>query len=209
MAEPPAEPDPAAAEIIGLYQRHAAAWDAARGQTRFAERSWIERFAALVPPGGTVLDVGCGSGEPIARRLVDLGFSVTGVDASPALIELCRARMPEQTWVVGDMRALALGRQFDGVIAWHSFFHLTWDDQRRMFDVFAAHAHPAAALMFTSGPAQGEAVGRFEREPLYHASLGPDEYRDLLAGIGFSVVDHVAEDPDSNGDTVWLAKRAT
>ncbi len=174
------------------------AWDAARSQTCFAERSWIERFAALIPPGGTVLDVGCGSGEPIARRLVDLGFSVTGVDASPALIELCRARMPEQTWVVGDMRALALGRQFDGVIAWHSFFHLTWDDQRRMFDVFAAHAHPAAALMFTSGPAEGEAVGRPERRaaPITPAS-GPDEYRGLLAGIGFSVVDHVAEDPGS------------
>jgi SAM-dependent methyltransferase len=207
MAEPTAEPDPAAAEILGLYQRHAGAWDKARGQTSFAERTWIERFAALIPPGGSVLDLGCGSGEPIARRLVELDLSVTGVDGSPPLIALCRARMPEQTWIVDDMRELALGRRFDGLIAWHSFFHLAWDDQRRMFDIFDAHANPCAALMFTSGPAQGEVVGRFEREPLYHASLAPDEYRDLLAGIGFRVVDHVAEDPNSNGDTVWLAQR--
>ena len=143
-----------------------------------------------------------------SAQVVSGRLSVEGVDASAALIDLCRARMPEQTWIVGDMREVALGRRFDGLIAWHSFFHLPWDDQRRMFDVFATHATPTAALMFTSGPAHGEAVGRFEGEALYHASLAPDEYRALLADAGFEVVDHVAEDPTSNGDTVWLARRS-
>ncbi|HLI65870.1 MAG TPA: class I SAM-dependent methyltransferase [Caulobacteraceae bacterium] len=206
MADPP--PDPSSAEIVGLYERHADAWDAARGRTRFAERGWIDRFAALLPAGGAVLDLGCGSGEPIGRHLANAGFAVTGVDGSAPLIELCRARMPAQTWLVGDMREVALGRRFDGLIAWHSFFHLTHDDQRRMFDVFAAHAAPTAALMFTSGPAHGEALGRFEGETLYHASLAQEEYRALLAARGFEVVAFVAEDPQSNGDTVWLARRA-
>jgi len=205
-SKPPAA-DPSADEIIGLYQRHAAAWDRARGQTTFAERRWIERFTAIVGSGGAVLDLGCGSGEPIARRLVDAGLSVTGIDASAPLIELCRARMPEQSWIVGDMRTVSLGRRFDGVIAWHSFFHLPHDDQRRMFDVFAAHCRADGALMFTSGPARGEAIGRFEGEKLYHASLDPDEYRTRLANAGFQVIDHVAEDPACNGDTIWLARR--
>jgi hypothetical protein len=77
-----------------------------------------------------------------------------------------------------------------------------------MFDVFAAHAGPTAALMFTSGPAHGEALGRFEGETLYHASLAQEEYRALLAARGFEVVAFVAEDPQSNGDTVWLARRS-
>ncbi len=205
--QPPATPDPSAQEITGLYERHADAWDRARGRTTFAERTWIERFTSLIPPGGAVLDLGCGSGEPIGRQLVAHGLAVTGVDASATLIDVCRARMPEQTWIVGDMRQVALDRRFDGVIAWHSFFHLPWDDQRRMFDVFVAHSAPRAALMFTSGPAHGEAIGRFQGERLYHASLGPDEYRRLLTNAGFEVVDHVAEDPTSNGDTIWLARR--
>jgi SAM-dependent methyltransferase len=209
MARKPASstPDSAAAEIVGLYERHASAWDAVRRRSRFAERKWIDRFADLLPAGGAVLDLGCGSGEPIGRHLAGSGFAVTGVDGSPPLIELCRTRMPAQTWLVGDMRDVALDRRFDGLIAWHSFFHLTREDQRRMFDVFAAHAATAAALMFTSGPQDGEALGRFEGESLYHASLAPEEYRALLAARGFEVVDFVAEDPESNGDTVWLAKR--
>ncbi len=73
-------------------------------------------------------------------------------------------------------------------MAWDSFFHLGFDDQRRMFAVFRAHAAPGAPLLFTSGPRHGEAIGRFRGEPLYHASLAPDEYRALLAANGFAVV---------------------
>ena len=56
----------AEASIIGLYERHAASFDRERGRT-LQERGWLDRFLALVPPGGCVLDVGCGMGEPIAR----------------------------------------------------------------------------------------------------------------------------------------------
>ena len=76
-----------------------------------------------------------------------------------------------------------------------------------MFAVFREHAAPSAALMFTSGRAHGEAIGEFEGEPLYHASLDPDEYRALFDQHGFRVVRHVAEDPACNGHTVWLAQR--
>lgn len=182
-------------EIIGLYGRHAAAFDAARGRSLF-ERAWLARFLALIPPGGRILDLGCGMGEPIARHLIAAGHPVTGVDSSPGLLALCRARFPEQDWHLADMRGLDLGLGFAGLLAWNSFFHLNHADQRGMFAVFARHAAPGAALMFTSGPEHGEAIGRFEGEALYHASLAPLEYRALLGAHGFEVVHHVAEDAD-------------
>ena len=76
-----------------------------------------------------------------------------------------------------------------------------------MFAIFKAHAHPGAALMFTSGPAFGEAVGAWEGEPLYHASLDGGDYRQLLAENGFDVVAQVDADPQCGGRTVWLARR--
>src|SRR4051812_27129882 len=136
--------------IIDLYEKNAAAWDRQRGRDLF-ERPWLDRFAALLPAGGSVLDVGCGMGEPIARHFIERGYAVTGVDASPSLIALCRERFPHHQWLVGDMRELSLGRRFDGVLAWHSFFHLSPDDQRPMFPRFVAHMRPGGALMFTSG----------------------------------------------------------
>lgn len=198
-----------------LYERHAAAWDAARGRGEaFIERGWIDRFLALVPAGGALLDLGCGSGRPIAAHLIARGHRVTGVDSSPSLIALCAARFPEQhwpkqQWIVADMVDLALDRRFDGLLAWDSLFHLDHARQRRMFATLAAHAVPGAALIFTSGPEHGEAIGEWQDEPLYHASLAPNEYRALLASHGFSVVDHVVEDPDCGGRTIWLARRDT
>jgi len=121
------------------------------------------------------------------------------------MISLCRKNFPDQQWIVADMRTLALGRHFDGILAWDSFFHLTYDDQRRMFAVFRAHAEAGAPLMFTSGPRHGEAVGALRGEPLYHASLDPAEYRSLLAGHGFALVAERMEDPDCGGHSVWLA----
>ncbi len=191
--------------IIGLYEENAAAWDRQRGRDLF-EKPWLERFAALLPDGGSILDIGCGMGEPIARFLIERGYAVTGIDSSASLIAICRERFPEQDWYAADMRSLDLGRRFDGILAWHSFFHLSPEHQRPMFARFAAHARPGGGLMFTSGPEHGEAVGEFEGEPLYHGSLAPDEYRQLLAEHGFTVVGHRSRDPECGGATVWLAR---
>jgi hypothetical protein len=88
------------------------------------------------------------------------------------------------------MRSLQLPRRFEGVLAWDSFFHLTPDDQRRMFNVFTRHAAPSAVLIFNSGPAHGESVGVYRGDPLYHASLSPDGYSALLSNIGFELIVH-------------------
>jgi predicted TPR repeat methyltransferase len=197
-----------AERIVGLYERHADAWVAARlREAHLYERGWLDRFRALLPPGGSVLDLGCGAGEPIARYLDALGHPLTGVDAATAMIAKFRARLPGRQALVADMRRLSLGRRFDGILAWDSFFHLAHADQRRMFPIFRAHAAPGAALMFTSGPAHGEAIGVLEGEPLYHASFDAASYRGMLADHGFAVVAMVAEDPTCGGRTIWLAQR--
>ena len=195
-----------AGRIVGLYDRHARIWNSDRPKS-LVERPWLDRFASLLPAGGSILDIGCGSAEPIARHLIESGFAVTGVDSSPGMIAMCRARFPKLDWVVSDMRRLALGRTFDGLLAWDSFFHLTQDDQRAMFAVFGAHAAETSAFIFTSGPAGGEAIGCYRDEPLYHASLDGAEYRLLLDAIGFKVVAQINEDPLCGGHTVWLARR--
>jgi SAM-dependent methyltransferase len=193
-------------DIAGIYERKAREFDVVRSRALF-ERGWLEPFAALLPAKASVLDLGCGHAEPIAAWLIEKGHSVTGIDTSPSLLALCRQRFPQHDWIEGDMRHVVLDRQFNGLIAWDSFFHLPFDDQRAMFASFRDHAAPNAALMFTSGPAHGEATGDHAGEALYHASLAPEEYRALLAANGFDVIAHKANDADCAGHTVWLAQR--
>jgi trans-aconitate methyltransferase len=192
--------------IIDLYRRHARAWTSARG-TRLTEQNWLDKFIALLPPRATVLDIGCGSGEPIARYITTHGHPVAAVDSAPEMLALFQQNFPGATTHLADMRSLQLGQRFAGLIAWDSFFHLSQPHQRLMFPIFRAHAEPQAPLLFTSGPQNGEAIGTLEGEPLYHASLDTAEYRRLLDENGFDLIAHIAEDPACTGHSVWLARR--
>jgi trans-aconitate methyltransferase len=193
--------------ITGHYERHALAWDSDRRAAAWIDKCWIDRFIGLLAPAAAVLDLGCGGGEPVASSMVAHGLQVTGVDSSPTLISLCRSRMPNQQWVNADMRSVSLGKRFDGVLAWDSFFHLKPGDQRAMFAIFAAHAMSGAILMFNAGPAHGESIGSYRGDPLYHASLDAAEYADLLDEAGFKLIEHSINDPAKGGRIVWIAQR--
>lgn len=200
MAEP--KPD----GTCGKYDEIAAWFDASRGRT-LMEREYLDALLAGLPPGGSVLDLGCGSGEPLAGFFIRKGYAVTGVDGSPRMLELCRARFPGMTWLQADMRGLALARRFDAVLAWDSFFHLSGDEQRAMFPVFAAHLNHDGLLLFTSGTSDGSCSGVMEGREFSYSSLAPEDYRRLLAAAGLEVLLHRAEDPACGGHTVWLARR--
>jgi SAM-dependent methyltransferase len=195
--------------VIDLYRRHAAQWDADRRRPPWNDHVWHETFIRQLARGSRILDLGCGGAEPVARFLVDHGMHVTGVDSSPAMIALARGRLPEQEWIVADMRRLSLNRRFEGILAWDSYFHLAHEAQRAMFSVFDAHASDDAILMFNTGPEHGEAASTFtfKGEQLYHASLAPLEYRALFDRNGFEVVHYIANDVRSAGRTVWLCRR--
>jgi SAM-dependent methyltransferase len=172
------------------------------------ELPYLEKATTIAPPPGKVLDVGCGSGEPIARYFVEKGYDVSGIDFVDEMLEICRARFPLMSWYAMDMRQLDLPDRFDIVIAWDSFFHLSPDDQRAMFPRFSKHTAGGGALIFTSGTTEGGAIGGdLCGDRLYHASLNTDEYARLLDRHCYDVVLHRVQDPACGGHTVWVAQR--
>lgn len=193
-------------EVLHIYELNAAAFDRDRGR-QLMEAGYLDALLDRLPPHRrSVLDVGCGAGEPIARYLIDNGCTLTGIDGAAAMIDLCASRFPDMTWIVADMRTLELQQRFDAIVAWDSFFHLTPEAQRGMFPIFRDHIAPGGLLLFTSGPHHGEAIGELYGERLYHASLASDEYRALLAANGFEVRTHTVEDPECGRHTVWMAQ---
>jgi SAM-dependent methyltransferase len=91
--------------IIGHYERHALEWEADRRHTGWNDKPWHDRFVSALRKDATVLDLGCGGGAPVAANMARCGLRITGVDTSPTLISLCRERMPDQKWIVADMRS--------------------------------------------------------------------------------------------------------
>jgi ubiquinone/menaquinone biosynthesis C-methylase UbiE len=165
------------------YDTVALRYDA--GRERFANRDVVEPFARRVRPGGSVLDVGCGCGIPVARQLVDSGFSVTGIDISQSMLDVASGRLPQARFVKMDMRRLAFAdARFDGVIACYSLIHVPKELHRDVIFGFERVLRPGGALLLSCGRQEWEGIGDFHGAPMFWSHPHPKETRRSVLDAG-------------------------
>ncbi|MDQ3338964.1 MAG: class I SAM-dependent methyltransferase [Myxococcota bacterium] len=101
----------------------------------------------LNPRARTLLEVACGTGSHLA--LLAQWFDVEGVDLSPDMLAVARAKLPDARLSVGDMRTLALGRQFDIVTCLFSSigYVRSPDELDAAVAAMAAHLTPGGLLI--------------------------------------------------------------
>lgn len=183
-----------------------AQWFAENRNQGLMEKNHLDDLVERLPSNGTILDIGCGTGEPILKYLIDRNVALTGVDASFEMLEIAKKNFPSTEFIMQDMRSLQLGKKFDGIIAWHSLFHLPAADQPAMIDIFKKHLNVHGILLFTSGTQNGETWTENGGENLFMASLDTEEYRHLLKQHNFEVLKYVENDPDCGNANIWMAK---
>lgn len=143
----------------------------------------IREWAASLPRGGSVLDVGAGSGEPMAAALIEAGFEVWAIDASPKMVAAFQRRFPEVAVACEPAEhSRFFNRTFDGVLAIGLVFLLPEDSQHELIRRMAAALKPGGSLLF-SAPRQvcvwdDLLTGRPS------ASLGMDKYLSIIDGCG-------------------------
>ncbi|WP_316764642.1 class I SAM-dependent methyltransferase [Pedobacter aquatilis] len=191
--------------VFKVYNK-IANWFAENKCVDLIEQNYLEALISEIKSNANVLDIGCGTGKPILEYLLNKNLNIIGVDASKEMLTIARNNFPTTEFVLEDMRKLALNKKFDAIIAWHSFFHLPAADQPKMFEIFESHINPKGILLFTSGSERGEAWGINGGENLFHASLNTDEYQQLLKKHNFEVLNHIVNDENCGGATVWMAK---
>ena len=88
-------------------------------------RSWVDELLRRLSPSSRILDLGCGNGVPVARRLIDAHHAVTGIDFSERQIQRALQLVPEGEFICADMTCYDFGRaRFDAVIAFYSLIHV-------------------------------------------------------------------------------------
>jgi len=192
-------------QMQAVYNQHAAAWHRRRLRNLY-ERPWLEKTLEGLPRGSRVIDLGCGSGDPVARYLDQQGFSVTGVDYSSSMISIARRELPHIEWVEADMTQFRPKEPVSAVISWDGFFHLTRKDQEQLLPRLADALLPGGRLLLTVGHGDGEVLGWVEGDAVYHASLSPDAYQSILSERGM-VTELKLNDEATMGRSVLLAKK--
>jgi 2-polyprenyl-3-methyl-5-hydroxy-6-metoxy-1,4-benzoquinol methylase len=149
----------------------------------------VRDWARTLPPGATVLDVGCGSGLPITKVLVTAGLNVYAIDAAPSFVHAFRNNLPQVPVACEPVEDSSFfGRVFDGVVAWGLIFLLPADEQRRLIQRVASIVKPGGRLLFTSSAGTEPLVWTDAMTGLESRSLGAAEYRAALASVGLTVI---------------------
>ena len=139
---------------------------------------------------GPVVDVGCGTGR-VTAHLSALGVEVSGIDLSPGMIDVARARCRHLRFEVGSMTGLELpDGSLGGLVAWYSIIHTPPERLPTVFAEFFRVLAPGGHLLL------GFQVGHERRRMTraYGHDVSCDAYRlqpgviaDLLTRAGFDV----------------------
>jgi SAM-dependent methyltransferase len=124
------------------YAAHAWRWD---GMRRYYRRRLIEIFRFLVPPGGRVLELGCGEGDLLDALRPSRGL---GVDFSPKTIAKARAKHPDREFVEADVHEFDCGETFDYILC-SDLVNELWDVQQA-FRVAGRHSHQGTRIILNS-----------------------------------------------------------
>jgi 2-polyprenyl-3-methyl-5-hydroxy-6-metoxy-1,4-benzoquinol methylase len=159
--------------------------------------STVREWSQTLPPGSSILDVGCGHGVPVSQVLAEEGFSVYGVDASATLIGEFSKRFPGapvECSAVEDSEFFR--RAFDGVVAWGLMFLLPPDVQLAAIRKIARALTPRGKFLFTS-PKEAvkwpDALTGCES-----VSLGTECYRKILHAEGLILVGEQSDEGDNH-----------
>ncbi|CAL9348721.1 Ubiquinone biosynthesis O-methyltransferase, mitochondrial [Streptomyces sp. enrichment culture] len=174
-------------------------------------RSLLDDLCRRIPAGGTVLDLGCGSGVPVARALAAAGYRVTGIDISEVQIRRARERVPQAEFVHVDATAAAFGAaSFDAVVSFYALIHIPLAEQPPLLRRIAGWLRPGGWFVATTG--HGEWTGTEENwlgggAPMWwsHADAATNRAWIGRAGLTVEREDFVPE--GDGGHALFWARR--
>lgn len=113
--------------------------------------NWLDALEGRVAPGSPVLDLGCGCGVPVARRLAQR-YSVTGVDLSPVQVARARELVPDATFVCGDMTAMRFpDESFAAITCLFALIHVPLAEQPAVLSGVGRWLRPGGLFLATVG----------------------------------------------------------
>jgi cyclopropane fatty-acyl-phospholipid synthase-like methyltransferase len=148
--------------------------------------STARAWALTLNIGSAVLDLGCGTGIPITKILLDSGLNAYGVDASPKMVASFQHNFPNVPVACEPVeRSLFFNRTFEGIISVGMMFLLSEKNQRALIPKLAAALNPGGKLLFTA-PIDKVEWKDVMTEQLSR-SLGAEQYRTLMMASRLSL----------------------
>lgn len=151
------------------------------------ERS-LDQLSARLLAGGRVLDLGCGNGAKIARLAGR--FEVAGVDLSEEQLRLARARVPEATFIQGDLAQSDFPPEtFEAVTALYSIMHVPREEHRALLGRIGRWLKPGGLFLASLSHVGGEDwTGEWLGVEMFFSGFDAHTNRQLVRDAGLELI---------------------
>lgn len=184
------------------YNKIAEQWSSTRCSFYGREREYVDAVLSVCPLGSVILDLGCGTGRPMAEYIVSKGRRVIGVDQSEAMLGIARQRFPTEQWVLSPMETYEPQAGYRGVLVWDSLFHISRTEHEQILGKAVYGLPIGGRLMLTVGGSDHPAfTDIMYGQKFFYDSNTPEETEQILRRLGCRLV--IAEymnKPDSGRD---------
>ena len=204
------------------YDYIADKWHANFRGSNYVDRvvGYVDRILEGLPPSSRVLDLGCGTGNPITRHIVQRGFQLVGVDQSNEMLEIARREAPQGEFIHADMLEVELDEKFATIVAWDSAFHVPRRHHAALYRKLANSLLTGGRLLLSLGGSASEDTtsnassdGGFTSEmfghTFFYSAFEPKVARELLEEAGFEIELWEIDDPSSRGHIAVIARKAS
>lgn len=172
---------------------------------------WLAGLRDRLPPHGTVLDIGCGNGVPVARDLVSAGYRVTGVDISDVQVERARGLVPGAEFLRADATELDFpDESFDAVVSLYALIHMPLDRQPGLLRQSGRWLRPGGWLLAVAG--QDACTGTQDNwlggpAVMWWSQADAATYRTWIGDAGLDVTDQRFVPEGDSGHALFWARR--
>ena len=193
------------------YDRVALEYARLEGESEWPRMRWLSKILDRLEPGSSVLDLGCGLGDPADVEIAK-EHQVTGVDISRAQITLARQNVPAGRYLHGDAGSVAFRPDsFDAVVSFYTLEHLP----RREHGALLRRIHEwlrAGGLLLISMEAADcdDIMGEWLGVPMFFSCFDPDTMVRLVSEAGFELLESAIEtqvEQDHDIPYLWLLGR--
>ncbi|TDP02958.1 class I SAM-dependent DNA methyltransferase [Flavobacterium sp. 245] len=167
-------------------------------------------FLEKIKPNGDILDIGCGSGNPIAKYFSENNYSIIGIDFSEKMIEIAKSQeIKNSQFIVSDFFDFETDKKFDGIVAWDSLFHFPKERQKELYSKIYDLLLPNSYFLFTHGKKEDEHMDKMFGEPFYYSCLSRNSVLELMTDLGFELEYEIENFVEENTTRDWvvLAKK--
>ena len=168
-------------------------------------RDIVKQWAASLPRGSSVLDIGAGSGEPLTSALIEAGLSVSAIDASANMVAAFRRRFPDINIACEPVeQSTFFDRKFDAVMAVGVIFLLPAKTQIEVISQISGALKSGGRFLFSAPIETGDWNDLLTGRP--SISLGVEAYKSALSKCGLHLVNTYN---DEGGSHYYDAQKAT